>query len=86
MRRAAAGIPIQKEARPMVVMHRYCRARRRHGDFEYAYERVFEDHFVAGGGLHGVVTVGEIRFVFSVDIEIPSEQYKRAHGQDGDES
>jgi hypothetical protein len=87
MRRSTPGIPIQEETRPAVVMHWYGRARRRHADFEHAYECVFEDHLVAiRGGLYGVVAVGETRFVLSVDVRMRGPQYYRTHDQGGDKS
>src|ERR1700683_311925 len=71
MRSPAAGVPIQKETRPTVMMHRNGSARRRYGDFEHAHEFIFENNFVGiGRGLHGVVAVGELRFILCVGVEM----------------
>ena len=87
MRRRSAHVPIQKETRPTVVMHRFCRARGRHGDFEHTDKFIFENNFVTVRcGLHGVVAVGETRSVLPVEVEMPSQQDYRTHNQNHDNS
>src|SRR5450755_2677000 len=59
--RLPARIPIQKETRPMMVMHGFCFAWRRHGDFQNAYKRVLENDFVTIGCCrHGVIPFREV--------------------------
>ncbi len=72
VRRPTTCIPVQKETRPTVVMHRFCHARKRHGDFEHAHKFIFENNFVAvRRGLYGVVAVGETRLVLPINIQMP---------------
>lgn len=60
---SASGIPVKKETRPSVVVHRGRRARRWHSSFEHAYKSIFENHFVTmRGSLHGIEAIGETRF------------------------
>jgi hypothetical protein len=64
MWRPSAGVPVQKEAWPMMMMHRLCLTGRRHGDFQYAHERVLENNSVAiRRRRHSVISVREIRQV-----------------------
>ena len=87
VRRPAAGIPIQKQTRPTVMVHGNRRTRERHGDFEDADEFVFENNFVGvGRDLHGVIAVGELRFVLSVGVKMPGEQSQGGDDEGGDES
>ncbi len=87
MRRPATRIPVQKETRPTVVMHRFRRTRRRHGDFQYAHKFIFENNFVAvRRGLHGVIAVGESRSVLPVQVKIPRNREYRTHCQNDDDS
>jgi len=66
MRRPSTGVPVQKEARPMMMMHRLCLTGRRHGDLQYSYERVLENDLVAiRRRRHCVISVREIRQVSS---------------------
>jgi len=60
MRRSASGIPVKKETRPPVVVHRFRRARWWYGNFEHAYKFIFENHLVAiRGSLYCVEAIGE---------------------------
>ncbi len=80
VRCAAAGVPIEEKARPAVVMHRGGRAGRRHGDFQYAHQSVFENNpMTVGRGLHGVVAVGKAGLILPVQIEVMSEQQHGTH-------
>ena len=72
VRRPATCILVKKETQPTVVMHRFCHARKRHGDFEHADKFIFENNFVAVRcGLYGVVAVGETRLVLPIKIQLP---------------
>jgi len=74
----ASGIPTQKEARPTVMMHRYCLARRRHGNFEYPHQAVFENYFVGSrGSLDRVVAVRKFRIVLAVKVKGACEKNKK---------
>lgn len=87
MRRSAAPIPIQEKTGPSVMMHWLSLAGRRNSDFEHAHECVFEDNFVAiGRSLHSVVTIRELGFVLSVEVEMTSEQSKRTRHEKGKKS
>jgi hypothetical protein len=60
MRRSASGIPVKKETRPSVVVHRFRRAQWWHSNFEHAYKFIFENHFVAiRGSLHRIEAIGK---------------------------
>lgn len=86
MRTSASGIPVKKETRPSVVVHRFRRARRWHSNFEHAYKFIFENHFVTiRGSLHGIETIGETRFVLSVCLKIPAEHCERTRDEQGDQ-
>src|ERR1700733_13134524 len=69
------------------MMHRDERPRRRGRDFEYPNERVFEDNFVTDGrGFDGVVAVGVLRFVLSVEIKSSRGHHKRNRDYNADQS
>jgi hypothetical protein len=86
VRRAAAGIPIQKKTWPVMVMHGNGGAGRRYGDFKDAHQGIFENDFVAvRRGLHGVVAFGEIGFVLAVSVEVAGEEDEAKRDQDGKE-
>ena len=60
MRPSASGIPVKKETRPTVVVHRFRGARWWHSHFEHAYKFIFENHFVTiRGSLHGIEAIGK---------------------------
>ena len=60
MRSPASGIPVKKETRPSVVVHRFRRARWWHSNFEHAYKFIFENHFVTiRSSLHSIEAIGE---------------------------
>lgn len=87
MRCSTSRIPIQKETRPTVMMHRYGRARRRHRDFKNTHQGVLENNFVGvGRGLHGVVPVGKIRLALSVEVEVSGKQRGTSYDEDGDDA
>jgi len=87
VRRPAAGIPIQKQTWPTVMVHRNRRAGGRHGDFEDAHEVVFENNFVSvGRGLDGVIAFGKLRFVLSVGVKMPGEERQCSDDEGGDDS
>jgi len=57
---SAAGIPVKKETRPTVVVHRFRGAGWRDSNFEHAYKFIFENHFVTTrGSSHGIEAIGE---------------------------
>ena len=86
MRPSASGIPVKKETRPSVVVHRFRRARRWHSNFEHAYKFIFENHFVTiRGSLHGIEAIGETRFVLSVGVKIPGGHHQRNRGKGSDQ-
>jgi len=86
MRPSASGIPVKKETRPSVVVHRFRRARWWHSNFEHAYKFILENHFVTiRGGLHGIEAIGETRFVLSVGVKIPAEHRDRTRNEQGDQ-
>ena len=86
MRPSASGIPVKKETRPSVVMHRFHRARWWHSNFEHAYKFILENHFVTiRGSLHGIETIGETRFVLSVCVKIPAEHCERTRDEQDDQ-
>jgi hypothetical protein len=56
-------------------MHWFCRAWRRHGNFEHTDIFILENNFVAVGcGLYGVVSVWEARFFLPVEVKVPQAQ------------
>lgn len=60
MRPSASVIPIKKETRPTVVVHRFRGARWWHSHFEHPYKFIFENHFVTiRGSLHGIEAIGK---------------------------
>jgi len=60
VRRFTARIPVQKEARPMMMMHRLCLTGRRHGDFQNPHQCILKNDLVAiGRRRHRVISVGE---------------------------
>ena len=62
VRRFTARIPVQKKARPMMVMHRLRLTGWRHGDFQDPHQRILKNDLVAiGRRRHRVTSVGEIR-------------------------
>lgn len=82
--RAATGVPIQKKARPSVMMHGYGAAGIRNGYFQHSHQFIFEDDPVtAGSGLDGIVSVREIGFTLPVKIKMRSEEAKRTAGDNG---
>ena len=86
MRISASGIPVEKETRPPVVVHRFRRARWWNSNFEHAYKFIFENHFVTiRGSLHGIEAIGEPRFVLSVGVKIPAEYRERTRDEQGDQ-
>jgi len=85
MRRPASGIPVKKETRPSVVVHRFRRALRWHSNFEHAYKFIFENHFVTIRGLHRIEAIGETRFVLSVGVKIPGGHHQRNRGNGSDQ-
>ena len=86
MRPSASGIPVKKETRPSVVVHRFRRARRWHSNFEHAYKFIFENHFVTiRGSLHRIEAIGETRFVLSVGVKIPGGHHQRNRGKRSDQ-
>ena len=75
MRRATPGVPIKKEAGPMMMMHRFSCARLGDADLQHAHEFIFEDHLVTvGSDLHGVETIGEPGFVLPVQVKTAAKQ------------
>jgi hypothetical protein len=73
MRRTAACVPIQKEAWPPMVMHGNRLPRRRYADFKNAHEFVLKNDFMSRRrGLDSIVTVRELQFVLSIEIEMSS--------------
>ena len=61
MRPSASGIPVKKETRPTVVVHRFRGARWGHSHFEHAYKFIFENHLVTiWSSLYGIEAIGEI--------------------------
>lgn len=66
VRSHTTGVPIEKEAGPMMVMHWFGLSWWRHRDFKNAYQCIFEDDFVtARCGLSSVEAIGETRFILS---------------------
>lgn len=62
MGRLSAGVPVEKEARPMMMMHGLYLAGRRHGYFQDPNEFVFENNSMAvRRRRHGVVSRRETR-------------------------
>jgi hypothetical protein len=60
VRRFTARIPVQKEARPMMMMHRLHCTWRRHGDFQDPHQCILKNDLVAiGRRRHRVISVGE---------------------------
>ena len=75
MRRATPGVPIKKEAGPMVMMHRFSCSRLGDADLQHAHEFIFEDYLVTvGSDLHGVETIGEPGFVLPVQVKTTAKQ------------
>jgi len=86
MRSSASGIPVKKETRPSVVVHRFCRARWWHSDFEHVHKFIFENHFVTiRSSLHSVEAIGETRFVLSVSVKIQTKHRERTRDEQGDQ-
>jgi hypothetical protein len=76
--RTTARIPIQKEAWPVMVMHRNRLTRGRHADLKNANKFILKNDFMScGRRLDGIVAVGELRFVLSVQVKMPREEYNR---------
>ena len=76
MWRFPACIPIQKEARPMMMMHGLSFAGGRRGDFQDADERVLEYNSVTAGRCgDGVIALRKIRRILRKAQSLPS-----AHG------
>lgn len=66
MGRLPAGIPVQKEARPMMMMHGLCFAGRRHGYLQDPNELILENNSMAvGRRRHGVISLRETRRLIS---------------------
>jgi len=73
MWRLPTCIPVQKEARPMMVMHRLRFTRRRHGHLQDADQCVLEYDSVTGGRRrHGVISLREIRLILRHTQGLPS--------------
>lgn len=84
MRPSASSIPVKKETRPTVVVHRFRGARWWHSNFEHAYKFIFENHLVTiRGSLHGIEAVGKARFVLSIGVKIPAEHRERTRDEQG---
>jgi hypothetical protein len=66
-------IPVQKEARPMMMMHRLRFARGRHGDLQDADERILEyDSVTVGRRRHGIIALREVRLILRKAEGLPS--------------
>src|SRR5579872_4649724 len=86
MRPSASSIPVKKETRPTVVVHRFRGARWWHSNFEHAYKFILENHFVTiRGSLHSIEAMGEPRFVLSVGVKISAEYRERTRREQGDQ-
>jgi len=73
MWRLPTRIPVQKEARPMMMMHGLRFARGRHRDLEDADERILEyDSVTAGRRRHGIISSRKVRFIFRKAQGLPS--------------
>ena len=69
------------------MMHRYCLAGRRHGNFEYPHQGVFENYFVRSrGSLDRVVAVRKFRFILAVKVKGACEKSKKYARDDGKSS
>src|SRR4029077_16323676 len=75
MRGTAARIPIQKEARPAVMMHGNDFPRCWNGHFEHSDKLVFKNDSVGvGSRLNGVVSVRKVGFPLPVEVEVARGQ------------
>lgn len=78
VRGPAAGVPIDKEAGPTVMVHWFGHARGRDGDFEHAYKLIFENYFMtSGSGLNGVVPVWVAGFILAKNVKMCRAQNDR---------
>jgi len=86
MRPSAAGIPVKKETRPTVVVHRFRGAGWWDSNFQHAYKFIFENHLVTiRCGLHGIEALGKAGFVLSGGVKIPAQRRQENHGEEGDQ-
>ena len=77
VRRAATGIPNQKEARPAMMMHRLFRPRR-HRHLQHPHKRIFKKNpMTVRRNLHRIVAVRKTRFVLPQrDANVPQPEPK----------
>jgi hypothetical protein len=74
MWRPPTRIPVQKEARPMMMMHGLRFAGGWHGDLEDADERILEyDPVTPRRRRHGVISLRKIRLILRKTEGLPSE-------------
>lgn len=84
VRRFTACIPVQKEARPMMMMHwLYCTGRW-HGDFQDPHQRILKNDLVAiGRRRHRVISVREIRRISCKSKDLLSANNDHQRGRNG---
>jgi hypothetical protein len=83
MRRPAARIPVQKESRPPVVMHRLSLSFRWQGDFQHPHQSVLKNNPVAlRCGFYGIKSLREGSRVLHESKYLPSTDKEKTGQRD----